>query len=115
MSQTCNRCYKIVARACQSDTEAGSCPEMVHAGKITFTTDKIETLGGWYRNCRVNGVDYQVSVKRGKSVRIPYKPRGQNRGWHWYGSVYSNGRRLWADRVSGSIGVRGLLIEAGVI
>jgi hypothetical protein len=82
---------------------------------IEFTGDKIENFDGWSRKCRVAGVEYYVSVRRGKSVRIPYKPRGQNRGWHWHGSVYSNGRCLWSDRVPGSIGVRGLLIDAGVV
>lgn len=82
--------------------------------KITFTTDRIERMDGWSRNCRVAGVEYCCSVRRGKSVRIRYKPRGKNRGWHWHGNVYSNGRCLWSDRVPGSIGVRGLLIEAGV-
>lgn len=82
---------------------------------IQFTTEKIERFDGWSRNCCVNGVEYCVSVRRGKYVRIPYKPRGQNRGWHWNGSVYSNGRCLWSDRVPKSIGVRGLLLDAGVI
>lgn len=81
---------------------------------IEFTGPKVENINGWSRNCRVNGVNYQVSVTRGKSVRIPYKPRGQNRGWRWHGTVYANGRHLWSDRVPGSIGVRGLLLDAGV-
>ena len=29
MSQTCNRCYRIVARACQSDTETIDCPNLI--------------------------------------------------------------------------------------
>lgn len=82
--------------------------------RIEFTSAKLERFDGWARNCRVDGVEYQVSVRRGKSVRIPYKPRGQNKGWHWHGTVYSEGRHLWSDRVPGSIGVRGLLLEAGV-
>jgi hypothetical protein len=82
---------------------------------IEFTGDRIEKMSGWSRTCRVNGVDYHVSVTRGKSVRIAYKPRGQNRGWHWHGCVYSNGRCLFAGRVTKSIGVRGLLIEAGAL
>lgn len=83
---------------------------------IEFTTPKTEHINGWYRNCRVNGVDYAVSVRRGKSVRIAYKPRGQNRGWQWHGSVYdkTHNRQLWAGRVAGSLGVRGLLLEAGI-
>ena len=82
------------------------------ADKIEFTSDKRETFQGWSRNCRVGGTEYCVSVRRGKSVRIAYKPRGKNRGWQWYGSVYSNGKCLWSGRVPGSIGVRGVLDEA---
>lgn len=70
--------------------------------------------GGWTRDCRVAGIDYQVSVRQGKKVRIPYKPRGTF-GFQWNGSVYSGGRCLWSGAVSGTIGARGLLIEAGVI
>ena len=82
---------------------------------IEFTTDKIENFTGWTRNCRVNGVAYCVSMRRGNPVRIAYKPRGKNRGWQWYGSVYSNGQRVWVGRVPGSLGVRGILIDAGII
>lgn len=88
---------------------------------IEFTTDKRETLWGWSRNAKVNGVEYAVSVKRGKSVRIAFKPRGQNRGWHWHGEVYRihsptlGGGYVWSGRVPKSIGVRGLLAEAGVV
>lgn len=77
---------------------------------------KVTADDGWSRKCWVaGGAEYYVSVRRGKAVRIPYKPRGQNRGWHWHGSVFCAGRRVWSDRVPGSIGVRGLLKEAGVI
>lgn len=88
---------------------------------IEFTTEKREDgFGGWARNCRLLGDDgltyeYCVSVRRGKSVRIPYKPRGKNRGWKWNGSVYENGRCIWSGNVPGSIGVRGVLCYAGVI
>ena len=83
--------------------------------RIEFTGNKVERFGGgWSRNCRVNGIDYSVSVTRGKSVRIPFKPRGKNRGWQWHGAVYSQGRCLWSGRVPGSIGVRGLLLEAQI-
>lgn len=29
MSQTCPRCYRIVVRACQSDTETKDCPNLI--------------------------------------------------------------------------------------
>jgi hypothetical protein len=82
---------------------------------IEFTSEKRETMGGWACNCRVNNTEYCVSIRRGKSIRIPYKPRGQNRGWQWLGFVYSEGRCIWSGRVPSSIGVRGLLIEADVL
>lgn len=84
--------------------------------KIEFIEPKRAGIfGGWSRRCRVDGVEYHVSLKRGKSVRIPYKPRGKNIGWQYHGAVYSNGRCLWSERVNGSAGVRGMLIGAGVI
>jgi len=83
---------------------------------IMFTSEKRTSfLGGWSRDCEVAGIRYQVSMRRGKSVRIAFKPRGQNRGWHWYGIVYSEGKQLWEGRVPGSLGVRGILAEAGVL
>lgn len=88
------------------------------AAKFTFTSERREDISGWARNVRVGEQEYCVSVRRGKSVRIRYKPRGQNKGWHWHGSVYrigNNAGHVWTDRVPGSLGCRGLLIEAGVI
>jgi hypothetical protein len=83
---------------------------------VTFLNAKQTGLfGDWSRICQLDGNTYHVSVRRGRSVRIAFKPRGQNRGWHWHGSVYSNGKCLWAGRVDKSIGARGLLIQAGVI
>jgi len=81
--------------------------------EIKFTTPKTEHLfGGWSRNCVVNDIEYNVMMRRGKSVRIPYHKK---RGWQWHGTVYSNGRCVFSGRVPGSLGVRGLLIEAGVL
>jgi hypothetical protein len=86
---------------------------------ITFTSDKREAFfGAWSRNVRVGEQEYALSVSRGKSVRIPYKPRGKNRGWQWHGSVYqigANHKCVWSGRVPGSIGCRGLLIKAGIL
>ncbi len=80
-----------------------------------FTAEKCENFLGWSRTVRVGDQEYAVSVRRGKSVRIRYR---KQRGFHWYGSVYrigTNHGRVWEDRVPGSIGCRGLLIEAGVL
>jgi hypothetical protein len=83
---------------------------------LHFTTEKIEAMfGGWRRGCKVGDTEYCVVMRRGKSVRIPYKPRGKNRGWQWHGEVYSNGRCIWSGRVPGSLGVHGILVDAGIV
>jgi uncharacterized membrane protein len=62
---------------------------------------------------------YMVSVRTGKRIRIPYKPRGPGAyGYQWIGRVHSidDGERItWEDIVGGSLGVRGLLRYAGVL
>jgi hypothetical protein len=65
----------------------------------------------------VNKVAYIVGVERGKRVRIAFKPRGANHGFHWWGFVRcpADGKRVWEGRVGKSIGARGLLKAAGVI
>jgi hypothetical protein len=83
--------------------------------KVVFLADKVETLGGWSRRVQVGERQFHVSVRRGRSVRIPYKPRGQNRGWQWHGCVYEGNRCIWDGRVPSTIGCRGLLIDAGVL
>lgn len=72
--------------------------------------------GGWSRPVLVEGVTYHVRVQRGNPVRIPFKPRGENRGFIWNGTVVdADGRYVWSGHVAGSIGARGLLRAAGVI
>jgi hypothetical protein len=34
MSQTCKRCYRIVTRACQSDTESKDCTHLRSAKRV---------------------------------------------------------------------------------
>lgn len=86
---------------------------------IIFTSDRREALfGGWSRTLKVGDQEYCVCVTRGRSVRIPYKPRGQNRGWKWNASVYrigTNHGRVWSGSVEKSLGCRGILLEAGVL
>jgi len=87
-------------------------------GALNFTGPKRELLDGWAREVVIGDQKYACRVKRGESVRIPYKPRGKNRGWIWYGSVYRMSEpfgRLWEDRVPSSIGCRGLLSRAGLL
>ena len=73
--------------------------------------------GGWSRRVSFSdGSVYVVGVERGKMARIMYKPRGQNRGFHWWGFVRTHeGRRVWEDRVGKSLGARGLLRLAGLV
>lgn len=85
---------------------------------FAFTGPRVDSFSGWSRTVKVRDQEYAVSIRRGKSIRIPYKPRGKNRGWQWWGSVYriaNNHGKVWEDRVPGSLGCRGLLVEAGVI
>lgn len=85
--------------------------------QFTFTSEKRENLfGEWSRVCTVDGQEYSVFMRKGKFVRIPYKPRGKNHGWHWHGVVYQKDKgQIWTGRVPKSIGVRGILLCAGLI
>lgn len=69
---------------------------------------------GWSRAVRVDGVDYYVSVSAGKRVRIAFKPRGKNIGFHWVGRVVRKGAgEIWySPDVGKSAGVKGLLEKA---
>lgn len=47
MSQTCERCYRITHRACQSDTESSACPLLAHTnrGRIVIpASDRMATF-----------------------------------------------------------------------
>lgn len=71
---------------------------------------------GTYWTVTVDGVQHRVSNERGKRVRIAFKPRGQNIGWHWHGSVFGpDGGRIYGQRVNKSTGPYRLLLDAGVI
>lgn len=64
----------------------------------------------------IEGRQYGVSRRRGQPVRIAFKPRGQNRGYHWYGMVReSTGTMLHNARVFKSTGYLGILHDAGII
>jgi len=77
--------------------------------------------GNWSRYVTIeNGRMFNVSIVRGRSVRIAYKPRGQNRGneWHAYcteckqetGARYpTTVKRFPVIQVNKSTGVRGVL------
>lgn len=85
--------------------------------KITLGEKRDNGRGAWYREATVGGIMYRVSMSHGKRVRIPYKPRGPGAyGFHWYGLVRdADGHRIWSGRAPKSLGVRGMLIVAGVI
>jgi len=74
--------------------------------------------GGWSRNVEVDGVRYQCAISQGKRVRIAFKPRGENIGYQWHGSVYGP-EKQWhfghLDGVTKSTGCKGLLRLAGII
>lgn len=87
--------------------------------KFLITSEvRPKMFGGWSRTVKVGDQEYSVSVERGRSVRIPYKPRGKNRGFKWHGHVYkisTNHGWVWNGDVPGSIGCRGLLTKAGIL
>ncbi len=66
-------------------------------------------------NSAQNGLALVVVRRRGRRVKIPYKPKGENIGYHWWGDVYDDGHCLWSGRVSKSLGVRGILRTAEII
>ncbi len=83
---------------------------------IKYLTERRDSLSGWSRKVAVDGVVYWVEVRRGKAVRIPYKPRGRNIGYWWIGYVRTEqGQQVWRGLTIKSIGARGLLLDAGVL
>lgn len=76
---------------------------------------KTSKMSSWSRLCSVDGVEYYVLHEQGKRVRIPYKPRPHNYGFHWFGNIYKDGKRLWRGQVQKSTGARGILKAAGII
>ena len=89
-----------------------------HPGKVKIVLGLKTTqfqFGGWARSLTIDGAEYRVGVTRGKAVRIAYKPRGENIGHQWNGWVMKWGSNIWAGRVGGSLGARGLLKRADVI
>ena len=78
--------------------------------------ERVQFSDRW-RTVRIGESTYQVGVVRGSTpIRIPYKPRGHNLGWHWFGVVRDErGREVFSAQVSKSAGVRGILVAAGLI
>lgn len=76
-------------------------------------------FGGWSQMVCVADRLYTVGIQPGKRVRIQYKPRGKGAyGYKWNGFVRSmdDGKRVYLNfEVPGSLGVRGLLIDAGIL
>lgn len=72
--------------------------------------------GTWSREITLDGRTLRVGVERGKRVRIAFKPRN-NGGWgyHYYGFVRADGAEVWSGRVQGTAGVRGILVDAGLL
>ena len=71
---------------------------------------------GTYWTVLVDGAQYRLTHEKGKHVRIAYKPRGENVGFHWFGSVYGpDGQRVYRARVNKSTGPYRMLLNAGVI
>lgn len=80
---------------------------------------RVSDWGGWSQSVFAGDRLFVSSVRPGKRVRIPFKPRGPGAyGHQWIGRIHTidDGARIeWEDTVGGSIGVRGLLRHAGVL
>lgn len=71
--------------------------------------------GGWSQTAEVGGARYRVSLRSVRRVRIPFKPRGTY-GHVFEASVYdADARRVYAGKAPGSLGVRGILRDAGLL
>lgn len=78
--------------------------------------ERREGMAGTYWRVLVDGKLYHCANEQGKMVRIAFKPRGQNRGFHWYGSVRDDaGKNIYSERVNKSTGPLAMLHDAGVI
>ena len=83
--------------------------------------------GAWQRYVTLeDGRIFNVAIQRGKGVRIPYKPRGQNRGFEWWaycseckqaeGDRYPTGfNRYEVIQVTKSTGVKAILKWHGIL
>lgn len=77
--------------------------------------ERHETISGRYATVELDGKRFFCAVERGKMVRIPYKPRGSNRGHKWNGYVRdATGKTVWSGYVSKGAGVPSLLRYAGL-
>jgi hypothetical protein len=72
-----------------------------------------QTIAGRFTNVSADGVEYALSVIRGKRVRIAYR---SGYGHHWRGVVrrVSDGTTLFEGRVDKNVGAPSLLKFAGV-
>ncbi len=98
--------------------------------KITYGEKRIsgDIMGGaWQRYVTLeDGRIFNVSITRGRSVRIAYKPRGQNRGFEWWaycseckhddGDRYPTSiKRYPVVQCNKSTGVRGILKHHNIL
>jgi hypothetical protein len=93
-------------------------PYIIDTDKPTEGPWRVTSFGNRYASVTMeDGRKFFVGVEKDKPVRIPFKPRGQNRGWRYYGFVRESvtGTLFLSASVGGSIGVRGLLRAAGLI
>jgi len=92
--------------------------------KISYGKKRVQDgfqSGGWQRYVTLeNGRMFNVSIVRGRSRRIAYKPRGENIGFEWWaycseckqveGARYPQSvKRFPVIQVNKSTGVRGIL------
>jgi hypothetical protein len=84
---------------------------------FVFVGPERQGISSRWRTVRIGERAYQVGVERGNvPIRIPYRRRGGNVGWHWWGTVRDEkGKQVWHGQVNKNAGVRGILKAAGLI
>src|SRR5262245_11007695 len=73
MSQVCNRCYKIVPRACQNDTETYDCPNLERQPTIRQRLMRelaARGLIGVYRPAEDEAVDAAIEIEGGYEFQL---------------------------------------------
>jgi len=70
--------------------------------------------GEWSQEVDVAGTRYRVRIIRGRRVRVAYSAKWGNK---WYGEIYNvaSSKRIWDAEIPGSLGVRGMLLDAGLV
>jgi hypothetical protein len=67
---------------------------------MDLTTALLKSQPQEIRTVKIGDAEYSLSVIRERSVWIPFKRRGHNRGWQWHGAVFRINAAQQAGHVS---------------